>query len=205
MPLIRLQPLQENIMSAAVTTRPAIVGALVWLVAATVVGATGALAALRAEPLILGVLLTVVAVVVTSRVPSMRQAVDAIPVRALVGVHAVRFIGIVFLVLAARGELSSQFGQRAGWGDIVVASMAVVLALIGPGSSGARRGALLTWNTLGMLDLLAAVGTAALVIGRGDSPGMELLLRLPLLLVPVFAVPVLLATHVALFRRLSAQ
>ena len=192
-------------MSAAVTTRPAIVGALVWLVAATVVGATGALAALRAEPLILGVLLTVVAVVVTSRVPSMRQAVDAIPVRALVGVHAVRFIGIVFLVLAARGELSSQFGQRAGWGDIVVASMAVVLALIGPGSSGARRGALLTWNTLGMLDLLAAVGTAALVIGRGDSPGMEPLLRLPLLLVPVFAVPVLLATHVALFRRLSAQ
>lgn len=192
-------------MSAAVTTRPAIVGALVWLVAATVVGATGALAALRAEPLILGVLLTVVAVVVTSRVPSMRQAVDAIPVRALVGAHAARFIGIVFLVLAARGELSSQFGQRAGWGDIVVACMAVVLALIGPGSSGARRGALLTWNTLGMLDLLAAVGTAALVIGRGDSPGMEPLLRLPLLLVPVFAVPVLLATHVALFRRLSAQ
>ena len=192
-------------MSAAVTTRPAIVGALVWLVAATVVGATGALAALRAEPLILGVLLTVVAVVVTSRVPSMRQAVDAIPVRALVGIHALRFIGIVFLALAARGELSAQFGQRAGWGDIAVASMAVVLALIGPGSGGARRGALLTWNTLGMLDLLAAVGTAALVIGRGDSPGMEPLLRLPLLLVPVFAVPVLLATHVALFRRLLAR
>lgn len=192
-------------MSAAVTTRPAIVGALVWLVAATVVGATGALAALRAEPLIIGVLLTVVAVVVTSRVPSMRQAIDAIPIRALVGVHAVRFIGIVFLALTARGELSPQFGQRAGWGDIVVAALAVVLALIGPGAGIVRRWAFLSWNTLGMIDLLAAVGTAAIVIARGDSPGMEPLLRLPLLLVPIFAVPVLLATHVALFRRLSAR
>jgi len=203
-PLIRLQPLQEEIMSAAVTTRPAIIGAAVWLAAATVVGTTGALAALRAAPLVLGVLLTVVAVVVTSRVPSMRQAIDAIPVRALVGVHAVRFIGIVFLALAVRGQLSQEFGQRAGWGDIVVAALAVALALIGPGAGSVRRWVFLTWNTLGMFDLLAAVGTAALVIGRGDSPGMDPLLRLPLLLVPIFAVPVLLATHVALFRRLSA-
>jgi hypothetical protein len=56
-----------------------------------------------------------------------------------------------------------------------------------------------------MIDLLAAVGTAALVIARSDSPGMEPLLRMPLVLVPIFAVPVLLATHVALFRRLSAR
>ena len=126
-------------------------------------------------------------------------------VGALVGVHAVRFIGIVFLALTARGELSARFGQRAGWGDIVVAALAVVLALIGPGAGSVRRWAFLTWNALGMIDLLAALGTAALVIGRGDTPGMEPLLRLPLLLVPIFAVPVLLATHVALFRRLSAR
>lgn len=90
-------------------------------------------------------------------------------VRALVGVHAARFIGIVFLALTARGELSARFGQRAGWGDIVVAALAVVLALIGPGAGSVRRWAFLTWTALG------------------------------------FAVPVLLATHVALFRRLSAR
>jgi hypothetical protein len=191
--------------TAAVSTRPAIVGTLVWLGAAIAVGATGMLAALRAGPLVLGVLLAVGAIVVTSRVSGMRQAVDAISVRALVGLHVVRFIGILFLVLTARGELSAEFGQRAGWGDIVVAAAAVGLALIGPGLSSPRRWAFLSWNVLGMIDLLAAVGTAALVIARSDSPGMEPLLRMPLVLVPIFAVPVLLATHVALFRRLSAR
>lgn len=188
-------------MSAAASSRPAIVGTLAWLVAATLIGASGALATLRAGPLVLGVVLTIVAIVVTTQSASARNAVDAIPVRTLVGIHALRFIGIAFLVLSASGELSPVFGQRAGWGDIAVAAIAVVLALLGAGSDGRRR-AILAWNTLGMLDLLVAVGTAAVIIARGDSPGMEPLLRLPLILVPIFAVPVLLATHVALFRRL---
>lgn len=189
-------------MSTAVSSRPAIVGTLVWLMAATLIGSSGVLATLRAGPLVLGVILTVVAIVVTTQFASARNAVDAIPLRTLVGIHALRFIGIAFLALSARGELSPVFGQRAGWGDIAVAAIAVVIALLGVGSDGLRRRAVLAWNTLGMLDLLVAVGTAAVIIARGDSPGMEPLLRLPLILVPIFAVPVLLATHVALFRRL---
>jgi len=189
-------------MSTAASSRPAIVGALVWLMAATLVGASGILATPRAGPLVLGVILTIVAIVVTTQFASARNAVDAIPVRALVGIHVLRFIGIAFLALSARGELSPVFGQRAGWGDIAVAAIALVLALSGARSDGLRRRAILAWNTLGTLDLLLAVSTAAVIIARGDSPGMEPLLRLPLILVPIFAVPVLLATHVALFRRL---
>ena len=189
-------------MSTAVSSRPAIVGTLVWLMAATLIGSSGVLATLRAGPLVLGVILTIVAIVVTTQVASVRNAVDAIPLRTVVGIHALRFIGIAFLALSARGELSPVFGQRAGWGDIAVAAIAVVLALTGVGSNGLRRRAVLAWNTLGMLDLLVAVGTAAVIIARGDSPGVEPLMRLPLILVPIFAVPVLLATHVALFRRL---
>jgi hypothetical protein len=155
--------------------------------------------------IILGVLLTIVAVLVTNRVAAVRQSVDAIPTRTLVGVHIVRYIGFVFLALTAAGRLSPAFGSRAGWGDIVVATLALVLVLIGAAAGSAPRWALLTWNTLGMLDLLAAVGTAALVIARGDAPGMEPLLRLPLIGVPLVAVPLLLATHVALFRRLAVR
>ena len=189
-------------MSTAVSTRPAIVGTLVWLVAATLIGASGALATMRAGPLVLGVILTMIAIAATTQFMSVRSAVDAIPLRILIGIHALRFIGIAFLVLSARGELSPVFGQRAGWGDVAVAAIAVVLAAIGVRANGLRRRAVLAWNTLGMLDLLLAVVTAGVIIARGDSPGMEPLLRLPLILVPIFAVPMLLATHVAVFRRL---
>jgi len=189
-------------MSTAASTRPAIVGTLVWLVAATLIGASGALATMSAGPLVLGVILTVIAIAATTQFTSVRSAVDAIPLRILIGIHALRFIGIAFLVLSARGELSPVFGQRAGWGDVVVAAIAVVLAVIGVTANGLRRRAVLAWNTLGMLDLLLAVVTAGVIIARGDSPGMEPLLRLPLIHVPIFAVPVLLATHVAVFSRL---
>ena len=189
-------------MSTAVSTRPAIVGTLVWLGAATLIGASGALATMRGGPLVLGIILTMIAIAATTQFTNVRSAVDAIPLRILIGIHALRFIGIAFLVLSARGELSPVFGQRAGWGDVVVAAIAVVLAVIGVRANGLRRRAVLAWNTLGMLDLLLAVVTAGVIIARGDSPGMEPLLRLPLILVPIFAVPVLLTTHVAVFRRL---
>jgi hypothetical protein len=152
-------------------------------------------------PQLIALTLTVVAVFVSSRVAVVRQSVDALPIQALVGVHVVRFIGIAFLVLGARGELSPLFAERAGWGDITTASIAVVLLLIGLARTIPPR-ALIAWNAFGVLDLIVAVTTAGFVAVRGDLPGMEPLLRLPLVLVPIFAVPLLFATHVALFRRL---
>lgn len=191
-------------MSATVSPRPAILGTLVWLALATVVGLTGVLGVLRVGPQLLALTLTVVAVLVSSRVAAVRQSVDAIPLQALIGVHAARFIGMVFLILGARGELSPLFAERAGWGDITTATLAVVLLLIGLVTTVPRR-VLLAWNVLGMTDLIVAVGTATFVVMRGDVPGMEPLLGLPLILVPIFAVPLLFAAHVALFRRLRAR
>ena len=81
--------------------------------------------------------------------------------------------------------------------------VAVVLVLVGLATT-LPRGVLLAWNVFGMLDLIVAVGTATFVVVRGDVPGMQPLLRLPLILVPIFAVPLLFATHVSLFRRLRA-
>lgn len=190
-------------MSAAVSARPAIVGTLVWLGLATVVGLTGVLGAVRWGPQLLALTLTVVAVFISMRVAVVRQSVDALPLRALVGIHAVRFIGIAFLALGARGDLSPLFAERAGWGDITTATFAVILVVIGL-ATAVPRGALLAWNVLGTIDLIVAVGTAMFVVLRGDVPGMQPLLGLPLVLVPIFAVPLLFATHVALFRRLRA-
>jgi hypothetical protein len=190
-------------MSTSVSPRPAVIGALVWLALATALGATGVLGSVPFAPQLVALTLTVVAVLVSSRAEAVRESVDAVPLQVLVGMHAVRFIGIAFLVLSARGELSPLFAERAGWGDIAAATVAVVLSIIG--LKRIPRAVLAAWNILGTLDLVVAVGTAAFVVIRGDVPGMQPLLGLPLVLVPIFAVPLLFVSHVALFRRLRGS
>jgi hypothetical protein len=96
-----------------------------------VVGLTGVLGVLSFGPQLIALALTVAAVFVSSRVSVIRQSVDALPLQALIGLHAGRFVGIAFLVLAARGDLSPLFAERAGWGDITTATIAVGLLLIG--------------------------------------------------------------------------
>jgi len=121
--------------------------------------------------------------------------------RALVGMHAVRVVGLSFVILGARGLLAPAFASRAGWGDIIVALGAIGLAL----ASSRPKWLAYLWNSFGALDLIVAVGTATLVIVSGSRPGVELLTQLPLNLVPTFFVPLLMASHVAIFRRLRAS
>ena len=99
-------------------------------------------------------------------------------------------------MLAAQGRLNPIFAARAGWGDITVALGAVVLFFV------SERRLLLSWNALGLLDLVVAVGTATVVTVQAATPGVEPLLTFPLSLVPTFAVPLFFANHVFIFRRL---
>jgi hypothetical protein len=119
---------------------------------------------------------------------------------ALVGMHALRLIGIWFLILGAQGVLASSFATRAGWGDIVAALGAIGLAFAGP----RPRWLAYVWNSFGLLDLLVAVGTATAVAQSGAVPGVQPLTHLPLNLVPTFFVPFFIASHIAIYRRLSA-
>jgi len=169
--------------------RGAAIAALIWLALAAIAGASGFLAQLPfpgPQLIILG--LTAAAIIAAFTV--LRTWLESVPLRWLVGINALRFIGIVFLVLAAQGRLNPIFAARAGWGDIAVALGAVVLFFV------SERRLLLSWNVLGFLDLVVAVGTATVVTG------VEPLLTFPLSLVPTFAVPLLLANHVFIFRRL---
>ncbi|MCI0435012.1 MAG: hypothetical protein L0271_15440 [Gemmatimonadetes bacterium] len=189
-------------MTSATGSRLAIGGGIAWLAGATLLGVTGALAALRPpgpQLLILGI--TVVALAV-AHIGAVRTRIDALPVRWLVGLHAVRLVGIVFLALAAGGELSPLFAERAGWGDIAAAVLALGLVVSGPPDTRVRWWSYLVWNVFGLVDLVVAVGTATLVVMRGDVPGMDPLLRLPLIYVPMLLVPLLVTVHVILFRRL---
>ena len=176
--------------------RGAAVAGLVWLVLATIAGATGFLAGLPfpgGQIIILGA--TVAALIASLTV--LRPWLDAVPLRWLIGINAARVVGIVFLVLAAQGKLSSVFATRAGWGDIAVAVGAILFTL-----RPAGRAVLHAWNALGFLDLIVAVGTATVVAVQGVTPGIGAILTFPLSLVPTVAVPLFLANHVVIFRRL---
>ena len=174
---------------------------LVWFALAVAAGATGFFLRLPVPGPQLIILGLVAATVAAGIVPSpLRAWIESVPLRVLVGVNAIRFIGIWFLVLSARGQIDPLFAARAGWGDIATALLAIVLVL--------TRGPRLlyhAWNAFGFLDLVVAVGTATAVTLQGTSPGVAPVLTLPLSIVPTFFVPLFLANHVFIFRRLLAD
>jgi len=79
----------------------------------------------------------------------------AIPTSLLIGLNALRVIGVLFLMLAAVDRLSGPFPYSAGLGDVITGILAIPLA------RAAARGNLrrvVEWNAFGALDLFAAIG-----------------------------------------------
>ena len=181
--------------------RPLLVPLALWGLAAGLAGSVHLLAHLppfAAPILITG--LTIFLARAAVRRPAMRAAIDHLGLRTLLTVHVGRFVGLYFLWLHAQGRLPAEFAHRAGWGDVIAAAGALILLLL-PEGAGFRR-AVWAWNVVGVADLLLAVGTAGwLTFVRPGS--MFEISGLPLALVPLFAVPVLLVSHLVIFRRVG--
>jgi len=174
-----------------------------WLALALLAGGTGFLVRLPFPgPQLIFLALFVATLVAVTALPALRAWVDAVPLRALIGINAFRFVGITFLVLAARGQIDPVFAARAGWGDIATAALALILFAAGEPRTSLQRGLRHGWNGLGFIDLVVAVATATAVTLRGSTPGVAPVLYPPLVLVPTFIVPIFLANHIIIFRRL---
>ncbi len=195
-------------MTASTITAPrlptaASVALAAWLGLVLLGGATGFFAGLPfpgPQVIILG--LVVATIVAGFAVPALRAWIDGLPLRALISINVFRVVGFVFLAYAARGQLAQVFADRAGWGDIAVGALALGLVAAGEPRTALHRGLTYAWNALGTLDLVTAVVTATFVGIRGLTPGVQALLSLPLVVIPAFLVPIYLATHVFIFRRL---
>jgi len=141
-----------------------------------------------------------------------RDFVLRFDLRLATGVQAWRFAGLGFIALYAQHILPGVFAWPAGLGDIAIGLTAPALALAisrNPAVAGSRG--FVVWNLLGLLDLAVAVSTGTLVASNvidvhgGASTGI--MGELPLLLIPVFLVPLFVMLHLtALFqaRRLAA-
>jgi hypothetical protein len=135
------------------------------------------------------------------KVRTIRACVLNIDLRWLVLLHLTRlFAGAYFLVLCQRSQLPCAFAIPAGGGDIVIGVLAV--ALVSSMHTQFAKPVLPSWNTLGLIDIVFVV-SSALRFGLKDWQSMHALRELPLSLLPTFLVPLIIASHVLIFVRLS--
>lgn len=182
-----------------------IIVGLVWLLAALGLGATGRVASWRPPvPQLVLVGLTVLLLMAFVALPRFRRWLLALDLRWLVALHLTRFVGLYFLFIYYRdGGLPRAFAVPGGWGDIIVATLALAL-LVAVGNLEPRRGLVGLWNTLGLIDILFVVATASR-LALADPDSMNALLSLPLSLLPTFLVPLLIADHVVVFWRIASR
>jgi len=173
-----------------------------WFCLALTAGGAGWLRPAPAPVIALIVIaLTVLSLFVSARVEAVRSWIEVVDLRVLVSLHLCRFVGIYFLLLARRGELNPEFALPAGLGDCMIAIGALVLLTCW--GWGRRKLFLLAWNVIGLLDIVLVV-VLALRVGLRDWISMAPLRELPLALLPGFLVPLIIVSHLAIFRRLAA-
>ena len=184
-----------------------------WFVLVLALGATGALspAGGGAPALGLTIVLPVAALVSAYfAFPSVRNAMTTTPLPALIAVHVIRLLGVLFLVLYAEGRLPAPFAPSAGWGDVFIGATALPLAWAVTRFGARVRPLVLLWNALGVGDLavaltlgpLSAPGPLQVFVGPPDSSPMT---SLPWLIIPGFLVPILVFLHIVIFARLLAK
>ena len=175
-----------------------------WLIAALFVGNSALLQRLPL-PAIQGILvgLTALCLVLYFKVQILRTWIDRLDLRALVLLHTTRLVGFYFLILYRRGELPYAFAVPGGWGDIIVATLALLVGLL-PMANATRHRAITIWNVIGFVDIVMVVMTAGR-LGLQNSQQMRALTYLPLSLLPTFLVPLIVASHLIIFLRLRRE
>lgn len=176
---------------------------LIWFGIALVIGLTGLFEAASAQGVAATVgTLTILILLGWWKVPRINQWTKQVDFRWLIAVHLTRFVGFYFLALCRNGELACRFARPAGIGDAITAVGAALL-LMWPLLRGRKpsKPPIDIWNVFGFLDIIIVAFTAFRV-GLSDRVGMEPLRTLPLMLLPTFVVPLIIASHILIFVRL---
>lgn len=178
---------------------------VVWVGLIVGFGATGAFVVAAGTPplrLFAAVAGPVIAFLIAYRwSAAVREFALMADLRFVTATQAWRFGGFAFLALYTYGVLPGYFAWPAGLGDMAIGAAApwMLVALARePGFAASRR--FVTWNVLGILDLIVAVTVGAVVpllfpnvISSIPTGAMT---RLPLVLIPGFFVPGYIILHV---------
>jgi hypothetical protein len=147
------------------------------------------------------------AALVLWRSETVRRIVDAVPQQWLIGVQVTRALGSTFLVLYAAGLMPGLFAFPAGLGDLAVAGLAPFVAAAAARDPQGNSRRIAAWNLLGIADFIVAfaagiaTGNSPLQIAGFDNPN-TLIDIYPLVLIPVFLVPLWTILHIASLAKL---
>lgn len=132
---------------------------------------------------------------------------DAIPQSWIIGIQFYRALGGIFLVLYAMGKAPAPFAWPAGAGDMITGLLAPVVGALYASDPRKNAGRVLAWNVFGIADLVVAV-TAGFMTAPSpfqllalDAPN-ELVGMFPLVLIPVYVVPLSILLHIASLAKL---
>ncbi len=198
------------------TVRTAAIILIGWLAAAIALGAAGTFHTTASDiptiqygilvPILIGALLL-------WRSPLVGRIIDAVPQHWLVGVQLYRAGGIIFLILYASGKLPGLFAWPAGVGDVLVGVLAPVIALSYVRNPLKNGNVVFAWNAFGIIDLILAVtagflSAPSLLQPFAVEPPNELVMLFPLVLIPIYLVPLSVLLHLTSLtklRRTTAQ
>lgn len=137
-----------------------------------------------------------------------KRLLDAVPQSWLVGLQFYRVLGAIFLVMYAQDRMPAAFAVPAGAGDVAIGLLAPIIAIAYARGVAGRELLVVGWNLFGLLDLANAIATGFLTSPSPlqalslDAPN-QLITEYPLVLVPLFGVPLAVILHVASLIKLS--
>ena len=141
--------------------------------------------------------------------PVFRQIVRTIPETWLVGIHAIRVAGFLFLALLDMYLLPAHFALPAGYGDMTVGLLALVVVYLLTKRNPYACTLAIGWNLLGLLDFIVALTTGITYIGpfaaQLATSAVSLGYLNYVLIIPTFGVPLFTLLHIySLFQMLSS-
>jgi hypothetical protein len=175
----------------------------VWLLAVSLLGARGAFFGPPGTPplaLLAAFAVPLIAFAIALRASdAFRAFALGVDPRVMLAMQAWRFAGFAFLALQAHAILPAYFAWPAGLGDMAIGLTApLLLAVLSRRPEFASSSGFVVWNLLGVLDLVVAVSLGAVgsFLLSGTTVTTGAMAGMPLVLIPVFFVPLFLMMHI---------
>lgn len=142
------------------------------------------------------------------KLPFLQNIADSIPVHWMVAVQVFRVMGIGFLNFYALGLIPGEFAIPTGWGDVFIGVTAIPVALLLWAKQSFARKLAIWWNYLGIADLSLALFLGNITFPRPiqmlhTTPDNLQIALYPLVMIPLFAVPLSLLLHLFTLRELK--
>jgi hypothetical protein len=142
------------------------------------------------------------------RSPAVSRLIDIVPQPWIIAVQFYRVLGGTFLIFYAAGQMPGLFAWPAGTGDIIVGLLAPIVALAYARNPGRNVGLVRGWNIFGILDLVVALTTGFITSPSAlftYEPPNQLIGMFPLVLVPIYLVPLAILLHLASLVKLHRE